>query len=612
MSSNVNKKLHANIDVANDSQSFVLNVERSVLNKKWVSVPTDERMAQGISQAYGVPEIVGSLLVARGINFDNVEEFLNPSIKNQLPNPSVLQDMDKAAARIADAIMNGEKVAVFGDYDVDGATSSALLKKFFAALGHELRIYIPDRIDEGYGPNAPAFLELKNEGADLVITVDCGTTAFEAIDAGTKAGLDIVVVDHHRTEVKMPNAHAVVNPNRMDDESGQGHMAAVGVVFLTVVAINRVLRERGFYKGKIAEPKILQWLDLVALGTVCDVVSLTGVNRAFVAQGLKMMSMRQNKGLSALADIADVDGTPNTFHAGFLLGPRVNAGGRVGNASLGANLLSSDCPIKTREIASKLNQYNHERRELEKTVLEQAIEMVEASANKDSWAIIVAGEGWHPGVVGIVASRLKDKYNKPACVISFDDDGIGKASARSVSGVDLGSTIISAKQNELLVAGGGHKMAAGFTVTRGLLEDFTAYVNQHIKDQLNGERLVPELKIDNVLSLHSLNTDLVEKIDMLAPYGAGHAEPRLALTGVKIIKPRVVGENHVSFFIQDSSGGASIKGIAFRALDNDLGDLLLTSGTAMVDLAGYVKINEWLGKRSVNFQVVDAANPWDK
>ncbi len=611
MSSNVSQNLQAKKKI-DDSQSFVLNVERSVLGKKWTPAVLDNRTAEGISQTFGLPEIVGSLLVARGVSFDDVNEFLNPSIKNQLPDPDNLKDMDKAATRIADAIMDGEKVAVFGDYDVDGATSSALLKKFFTAMDRDLRIYIPDRINEGYGPNAPAFQKLKDEGMDLVITVDCGTTSFEAIDAGVNTGLDIVVVDHHRTEVKMPNAKAVVNPNRMDDESGQGHLAAVGVVFLTIVAINRILRERGFYKNKITEPRILNWLDLVALGTVCDVVPLTGVNRAFVSQGLKVMAMRQNKGLAALSDIADVSEIPNTFHAGFLLGPRVNAGGRVGEACLGATLLSTENPVKAKAIASHLNQYNHERRELEKEVLEQAIEMVEADNDQDSWAIVVGGEGWHPGVVGIVASRLKDKYNKPTCVISFDEDGIGKASARSVSGIDLGSVIISAKQNELLVAGGGHKMAAGFTIMRDSLEEFDVYINKHIKDQLEGKRLIPELRIDNVLSLHSLNTELVEKIDMLAPYGAGHSEPRLALTSVKIIKPRVVGENHVSFFIQDSSGGASVKGIAFRALDNDLGDLLLTSGTALVDLVGYVKINEWLGKRSVNFQVIDAANLWEK
>ncbi|MCE9507855.1 MAG: single-stranded-DNA-specific exonuclease RecJ [Alphaproteobacteria bacterium] len=587
----------------------VLDVQKSVLGKKWAFSPADDRLAQGISQAFGLPEIVGRILVARGVRFDDVEGFLNPALKTQLPNPSILKDMDKAAARIADAIINKQKVAVFGDYDVDGATSSALLKKFFKAVGAELRIYIPDRIQEGYGPNAPALLKLKNEGMEVVITVDCGATAFDALEAGTAAGLDIIVLDHHRAEARIPEAYAVVNPNRLDDNSNQGHLAAVGVTFLAIVAVNRLLRERGFYTELRPEPRILQWLDIVALGTVCDVVPLTGINRAFVAQGLRVMAMRQNAGLVALGDVAGLSEAPGTFHAGFVFGPRVNAGGRVGEAGLGARLLSTDDPWEAKALALQLHQYNAERKEIEKQVLEEAIEKVESSLKGDL-VLLVDGEGWHPGVIGIVAARLKEKYNRPACVIVFDDKGIGKASGRSISNIDLGSAIISAKQNGILMNGGGHKMAAGFTVARDQLKALAAHINNHVLQQLDGAAYAPELRIDGVLSLHALTLDLTDKLNMLAPYGAGHAEPRFALAGVKIIKPCVVGENHVSCFIQDTSGGASLKGIAFRAMDSALGEMLLQSGAAPLYLAGHVSVNEWNGKKTVDFQIVDAARIW--
>jgi len=588
------------------SVDYALNVETSVLGKEWVLNDSDERLYQGIAQKFGLPEIVSRILASRNIGFNDVESFLNPSIKEQLPNPSSLKDMDKAAERIVKAIENKESIAVFGDYDVDGATSSALLKRFFRAVGIDVRLYIPDRIEEGYGPNAAAMLALREEGIDLVITVDCGITSFEALDAGVAAGLDIVVLDHHRADVKIPNVSAVVNPNRLDDESGQGHMAAVGVVFLAVVAINRLLRDKGFYKNNdIAEPRILQWLDLVALGTICDVVSLTGVNRAFASQGLKVMAMRQNKGIKALSDISGVSEAPNAFHAGFLLGPRVNAGGRVGEAGLGAWLLSTDDDVEAKTIALQLNQYNVERRELEKDVLEQAIEIVEKEQLNNK-VLVVCGEGWHAGVVGIVASRLKEKYNKPVCVIAFDETNIGKASARSVSAVDLGSSIISAKQKGLLIAGGGHKMAAGFTIARDMLKEFSDYINAHVNEQLNGEDYKPRLHIDGVLSVSALNMMLAEKLEALAPFGQGNFEPRFALKGVKIYKARVVGENHISCFISDSAGGSSVKAISFRAMDNNLGEVLLKSNTP-IDIAGQISINEWQGNKSVNFQIIDAA-----
>jgi single-stranded-DNA-specific exonuclease len=590
------------------TSSPALRVESSVLGKKWTLSEADERLAQGICQAHGLPEILGRILVARGVSFENVQEFLNPALKSQLPDPSRLKDMEKAAERIADAIVNDEDVAVFGDYDVDGATSSALLARFFKALGRPLRIYIPDRIVEGYGPNAAALLKLREEGMQLVVTVDCGVTSFDALAVGTAAGLDIVVLDHHRAEARLPDAHAVVNPNRLDDDSGQGQMAAVGVTFLAIVAVNRILRARGFYEGKISEPRILQWLDLVALGTVCDVVPLTGVNRAFVAQGLRVMGLRQNPGLVALGEVAGLSEAPGTFHLGFMFGPRVNAGGRVGEAGLGARLLSTDDVLEAKVLAARLHAYNAERKMIEEGVLEVAMER--AAAAGDSPVLIIDGDGWHPGVIGIVAARIKEKYNRPACVVAFDGNGIGKASGRSVSRVDLGAAIASAKQKDILIAGGGHKMAAGFTVARDMLDALRAHVNEHVSAQLGGAGYAPELRVDGVLSAHALTLDLAEKLELLGPYGAGHAEPRFALMGVKVAMAKVVGERHVSCFIQDTSGGGSLKGIAFRAMDSGLGEMLLKSGGAPMHLAGQVSINTWQGRRSVQFQIADAAPLW--
>jgi single-stranded-DNA-specific exonuclease len=587
--------------------SAVLDVARSLLDKKWVFTPTDERLSVAMAQAHGLPLIVTRLLAARGIGMDGVSGFMNPTLREQMPDPYVLRDMDRAAARIADAIEKGESVAVFGDYDVDGATSSALLKRFFNALGLPLAVYIPDRIKEGYGPNAAALQTLRDQGADLLVTVDCGITAYDAIAAGTAAGLDIVILDHHRAEPALPDAHAVVNPNRIDDNSGLGHMAAVGVTFLAIVAVNRLLRQRGFYNDKKPEPHILKWLDIVALGTVCDVVPLTGINRAFVAQGLKVMAMRQNPGLVALGDIAGVSSEAGTFHAGFVYGPRVNAGGRVGEAALGWRLLSTEDPLEARVLASKLHDYNTERKAIEDGVLAEALDMVAARGANDDHVIMVAGEGWHPGVIGIVAARLKEKYNRPACVIAFDDNGIGKASGRSAGSIDLGAAIIAAKQNDILIAGGGHKMAAGFTVARARFAELTDFVNAHVSAQMDGAVVQPELRVDHVLSVSSLAIEMAEKIASLGPYGAGHAEPRFVLSAVKIIKPTVVGEKHVSCFLQDTAGGGSVKAIAFRAMDTALGEALLKSGGTSLHLAGHVTINNWQGRQSVNFQIVDAA-----
>lgn len=587
--------------------SLILEEALSALGKKWELTQSDERAALQICQTYNLPLVIGQILASRGIDFQDVEVFLEPSLKVQLPNPSTLKDMDKAADRIADAIVNREKIAVFGDYDVDGATSTAVLKRFFQMAGHDIRVYIPDRIDEGYGPNINAFETLKSEGAKVCLTVDCGITAFEPIEAGTDMGMDMIILDHHAAEPRLPKSYACVNANRLDDESGLRHLAAVGIAFLTCVAVNRSLRQKGYYdSGERSEPRLPLLLDLVALGTVCDVVPLTDVNRAFVAQGLRVMAMRQNIGLKTLADVAGVNEMPKAFHAGFMIGPRINAGGRVGEASTGSTLLSTDDPVLASDLANKLNHYNAERRDIEAAVLEQAIDQIEQRDISNDYIVMAAGEGWHPGVVGIVASRLKEKYNRPAAVIGLDENGVGKASARSVSQVDLGNIIIAARQNEILVAGGGHKMAAGFTVMQDRIDELRQFVNMRIEQTLRGQPLLPVLKADGVLSVSSLTLPFVKQLNKLEPFGANNPEPRFILENVKIARPSVVGEHHIRCYLQDVAGGQSITGISFRAIDTPLEAILLKSKNKTVSLAGYASINVWQGRESVQFQILDA------
>lgn len=583
----------------------------SVLGKRWNIKQADERQTLRICQAYDLPPVMGQILASRNVGFEEVEQFLNPSLKLQLPNPSVLKDMDKAAERIADAVIAGEKLAIFGDYDVDGATSTAVFKRFFKMAGHDIRVYIPDRIEEGYGPSAEAFQTLKDEGTEVCLTVDCGITSFEPIAAGTKMGLEMIIFDHHAAEAQLPEAYACVNANRFDDESGLGHLAAVGIAFLACVAINRVLRQKGYYTEKsMTEPRLTGLLDLVALGTVCDVVPLTGVNRAFVAQGLKIMALRQNPGLTTLCDLAGVNEPPKAFHAGFILGPRINAGGRVGKASTGSILLTTEDMVEASELANRLNHYNSERRDIEAEVLEQAIDQIEREGHENDYMVIASGAGWHPGVIGIVASRLKEKYNKPAAVIGYDDNGIGKASARSVSQVDLGNIIISARQKGILIAGGGHKMAAGFTVMKDQITELKHFINSRIHKMLDGQPVVAEMKLDGMISVAGLTLPFIKQVERLAPFGANNPEPRFSLNNVKIARPSIVGEQHIRCYLQDCTGGQSITGIAFRAVDTPLEEVLLKSRDKPVSLAGYASINLWQGRESVQFQIQDARTAW--
>ncbi|GAA4255930.1 single-stranded-DNA-specific exonuclease RecJ [Azospirillum formosense] len=586
-----------------------LNVAHSLSGKRWQARPYDERLAWGLAQGRGLPEIVGRVLAARGVTEEACDGFLNPTLKALLPDPSRFKDMDVAAERIARAIMDGEPVAVFGDYDVDGATSSALLRRFFRSVGADLRIYVPDRMKEGYGPNGPALLRLKAEGVRLVVTVDCGISAFAALDAAAEAGLEVVVLDHHAAEPRLPPAVALVNPNRLDEDGAYRTLCAAGVTFLAVVAVNRALRGAGFYAGR-NEPNLMEWLDLVALGTVCDVVPLTGLNRALVAQGLKVMARRANPGLSALSDVAGVKEKPDAYHAGFVLGPRVNAGGRVGASDLGARLLSTDDPMEAMELAQKLEAHNAERRAVEQGVLADAMARLEEHAEELAELVFVAGEGWHPGVIGIVASRLKERYSRPACVIALEEgaDGtvIGKASGRSVRGVDLGAAVIAARQEGLLMAGGGHRMAAGFTVAGDKLAALQAFLTGRVAEQVAAAPLVPTLELDGALSVGAANTSLVDRLNQLGPFGTGNAEPRFAVTDARVVRADVVGANHVRCILQGGDG-ARLKAIAFRALDSEMGKALLMGRGSPFHLAGVLRIDRWNGAEGVQLLIDDAA-----
>ncbi len=592
----------------NPQASAFLGVERSVCGRRWRARAADGGEAAAIAERLALPEIVARLLAQRSIGLAEAPGFLAPRLRELLPDPAHLRDMMPAVERLVRAIRGGERVVVFGDYDVDGATSAALLLRFFAAVGGDASVYVPDRLREGYGPNAPALLRLKAEGAAIVVTVDCGATAHDALAAAADAGLDVIVVDHHVSEPLLPRALALINPNRLDETSPHGALAAVGVAFLLVVALNRALREAGWYDDR-AEPDLLQWLDLVALGTVCDVVPLTGVNRALVAQGIRVARNGANPGLRALAAVGRVTSPLDTYHLGFVLGPRVNAGGRVGAADLGARLLATDDPALAAELATRLDGYNRERREIEARTLEAAIAAVEAGPQSPA-LVFVAAQGWHPGVIGIVAARLKERYERPACVVALSSstgDGIGRGSGRSVPGVALGPAVIAARQAGLLVNGGGHAMAAGFTVAAGHLDALREFLAARLGDGRGGERLVPELAIDGALSAAGAVAGLIDHLDALAPFGAANPEPRFAFPGLVVAHVAPVGTGHLRCTLADALGPAHLKAIAFRVAETPLGEFLAAARGRAVHLAGHLRRDDYRGGDAVQLVVDDAA-----
>ena len=567
----------------------------------WALRAEDARLALAMAQQHGISELLANILAGRGVGLDGVADFLNPSMRSAMPDPFHLKDMDKAVARLIAAINAKETIAVFGDYDVDGATSTALLVQYFAALGIPLRTYIPDRLKEGYGPTIAAFDQLMGQGAKLLVTVDCGTLSHAPIAHAQARGVDVVVLDHHLGSGALPNAYAIVNPNRVDEQSPHTNLAAVGVTFLLLVALNKKLREAGFF-AQHKEPNLLAMLDMVALGTVCDVMTLTGLNRAFVAQGLKVLAQRNHPGLAQLSDVARMDEAPNVYHLGFLLGPRINAGGRVGEAGLGVELLTTPDAAQANAIATRLDRYNEERQAIEASVLEAALAQAQGQANMP--VILLAAEGWHAGVIGIVAGRIKEKFQRPAAVIALED-GKGKASARSVTGADFGAAIHAAHTMGLIEAGGGHAMAAGFSLAAEQIPALHAFLIERLGPAVaryNESRL---RKLDGWLSPASATLELLDELDRAGPYGTGHPGPRFALRHARIVRRDVLKDKHVRLIVTDETGAGRLTAIAFNAIGQPLGEWLQAGQT--LHLAGELKRNRWQGQESVQLLVEDAA-----
>ncbi len=574
-----------------------LNVEGSATSRRWVGPSgEDDRLAQAMEQDTGLPAPVCRTLVRRGVAAPDAAAFLAPTLRDLMPDPRSMRDMEPAAARIVMAARNNQRIAIFADYDVDGGTSAALLIDWLRGFGATPTLYVPDRIDEGYGPNDEAMSALARDH-DLIVCVDCGTLSHDPIEAAK--GADVVVLDHHLGGETLPAALAVVNPNRQDETGDLAHLCAAGVVFLTLVEANRQLREAGQ-----KTPDLMAMLDLVALGTVADVAPLIGVNRAFVRQGLTVMARRQRVGLVALADVSRMDTAPSSYHLGFLLGPRVNAGGRIGKADLGARLLATTDPREATSMAERLDELNTERREIETTVRDMAIEQAEARGT-DAPLVWAAGEGWHPGVVGIVASRLKEATNRPAIVIGLDGD-IGKGSGRSVSGIDLGAAIQRCASEGLLIKGGGHKMAAGLTVARDKVDAAMARLSELLGKQGAGDIGPSDLKVDGLLMPGAATVELIEVIEQAGPFGAGAPAPRFVFPDCTIHFTKVVGANHLKITFGDGIS-ARVDSICFGGMDGPLGPMLQNHGGAKFHLAGRLEINTWQGRQSPQLRLEDAS-----
>lgn len=577
---------------------------KSLNGNIWSFSAPDDRLVEQAAQKYNLPFLIAKILVGRHVAIDEIPDFLVPKLQNLMPDPYVLKDMEKAALRIAEAVVKKQKVAVIGDYDVDGATSSSVLRLFLESVGLKPLVHIPER-DEGYGPSVKAVDDFAACGAELLITVDCGTTAFEVFDHAAAVGLPVIVLDHHEAEVRLPNVLALVNPKRLDESDDYPclkYLAAVGVVFLTVVAVNRCLRSRGFYAG-VKEPDLKQWLDLAALGTVCDVVPLLGLNRAFVRQGLAVMARRQNAGLKALIDKSGINEAPTSYHLGYVLGPRINAGGRVGDSSLGSRLLCCEDPFQAAALAEQLDGFNAKRKEIEAYVLLQAMETLEGTPQSYPMAFVY-GHDWHQGVIGIVAGKLKERYNLPSFVMSVEADEV-KGSARSVPGLDLGALIMAAREKGLLTKGGGHIMAAGFSLTEDKIEEFRAFAGEYIRQGLKNDALTPVLEIDGSIDVAAATPDFVAGLENLEPYGSGNPEPKLMLSHALVTKADIVGAGHVRCFLS-SLNGSSLKAMAFRCADDELGKALLNGAGKTFNLVGVLRRDNWQGRNQAQFIIDDA------
>ena len=581
----------------------------SVSGKKWILKDVKQEDVRYIKDNFLLDEIVSKLLAIRNIKKEEIQTFLNPLIKNILPNPFVLKDMDLAIKRSCDAILKNEKIGIFGDYDVDGASASALLGKYFNSINRKFEIYIPDRKTEGYGPSEEGFMNLIKNNVNLIFTVDCGTMSFKPIDFAVNKNIDVIVLDHHQSEVNLPKAYSIINPNRIDDKSELNYLCASGVTFMFLVALNKSLRINNWFKeNNISEPNLLEYLDLVSLGTVCDLVPLVGLNRAIVKQGLKVLNNKKNLGLKTLLDLCNVQNNLSTYHLGYVIGPRINAGGRVGKCFLGASLLLNNDSKTSFKLAQELEKYNNERKNIENNLLKEIL--TNSHINISDPVIILSGENWHEGVIGIIASRIKDIYNKPTIIISVTGENC-KASARSVVGFDIGSLILNAVQKEFLLKGGGHKMAGGFTIKKDKIISFKDYC---IKKFLNTKKNIsPEknIYIDSVIAPSALNINFFSKINHLAPFGSGNPEPRFIIEKLKPINSKIIQDKHISTIFLGSDG-STFKGIAFNAKNSDIGQYLLNKINSTLNVVGKMSLNEWKGEKNVEFIIDDISVNKDK
>jgi single-stranded-DNA-specific exonuclease len=595
------------LEPADPVQRAFLGVERSASGQRWVSRldQAAQNRALAMAQIHGIPEIVARVLAGRGVALDDAPAFLDPTIRSLMPDPLTLTDCDKAAARIMDAIRKRERVAIFGDYDVDGASSSALLYRFLKHFDIDAEIYIPDRIFEGYGPNVAAMEQLIERGASLIVTVDCGSTSHESLSAAAARGCDVVVIDHHQMGTELPKTVALVNPNREDDLSGQGHLCAAGVVFLVLVATARLLRESGDQRA--ASLDLLAWIDIVALATVCDVVPLKGLNRAYVVKGLIAARHMTNVGLAALFKKAGLSGPVTPYHFGFLIGPRINAGGRISDAALGCRLLTLEDDVKAEEIATRLDELNRDRQTMEAAMLAEAeAEVLAEYGDGEGAAVLVtARDGWHPGIVGLLAARLKEKFKRPAFAIAFDPSGKGTGSGRSINGFDMGHMVRAAVEKGLLVKGGGHAMAAGLTVERARLGALRTFFEESASVRVPQLVSSHSLKIDGALSASGATLALFDQLEKAGPYGSGHPQPVFAIPAHRLKDVRPVGTAHIKITLE-AVDGSRLDGIAFRAIDTPLGNLLMNSRGAQIHAAGTLNADHWQGSRRMQIRLLDA------
>ena len=597
------------VDLSHDAPAHFLGVERSIGGRRWRARPAADLTVREIARRMNLSEPLARALASRGITADTAENYLRPTLKALFPDPSSFMGMDEAARVLIDAFETGAKVIVFADYDVDGASSAAQLVRWWRVMGRELPIYVPDRITEGYGPSPAAFRQLREAGYELVVTVDCGAAAYDALTAAGEIGLEVVVIDHHMMRETPPTARALVNPNQLGCGSGEGVLAAAGVTFVLLAALNREARRRGWFEGK-AEPDLRQWLDLAALGGICDVTQLVGFNRALAAQGLKVMSAWGNPGLKALLDVAGSKGPASVFHAGFILGPRINAGGRIGRADLGARLLSTDDPAEALSLAQELDALNAERKNVEAQIQEAAIASIEAGANFDpsAPAIVIAEEGWHPGVIGIVASRLRERYRRPVVVVGLDRaSDIGKGSGRSQPGVNLGRAIQAAFDEGLILAGGGHAMAAGLTLRPSAIPEFRAFLCERLAGEMIEAEAEDALEIDALVTPGAAARPLYDAFRAMEPFGPGNPEPLFAVADVRVERVTPMRGGHLRCTLV-GQGGASIRAIAWRSADTPIGQRLMAGGGAL-HAVGKLKPDDWSGRNTVELEIEDLADP---